>query len=53
MDINSELQSIKLAIANLEERLDDMGGYAKEIDGLSERISQIENHLGVGGRIAA
>jgi methyl-accepting chemotaxis protein len=52
-DLNSELQSIKSTLARLNERVNDMSGFAKEIDCLSERISEIESHLGIGLKIAA
>ena len=32
IDLGSELQSIKSALANLGERVDNMTGFAKEID---------------------
>ena len=52
-DLSSELQSIKSALSNLDERIDDMSRYAKEIDDLSARVSEIENHLGIGLKIVA
>jgi archaellum component FlaC len=52
-DLSSELQSIKSTLLHLDERVNNMSGFAKEIDCLSERVSEIENHLGIGLKIAA
>ena len=51
--IESELRDIKRRLALLEESVDAMQGFAKEIDALSERVRAIEKHLGINKKIAA
>ena len=58
--MNSRLSHLEKEIATISSRLDaieesiaDVRGYAKEIDDLRNRISDIERHLGVARKIPA
>ena len=59
-EVNSRFSHLEKEIATISSRLDaieesiaDMRGYAKEIDDLRTRISDIERHLGVARKIPA
>lgn len=52
-DLRSELKDIRQRLDALESAVQNISGYAKEIDHLMERISAIEKHLGLRTSIAA
>jgi methyl-accepting chemotaxis protein len=52
-DIRSELKDIRHRLDTLESAVQNISGYAKEIDHLIERVSAIEKHLGLRTNIAA
>jgi|GEM_PF-2561069 len=52
-DIRAELKDIHLRLDALELAVQNVSGFAKEIDHLIERVSAIEQHLGLGRSIAA
>jgi hypothetical protein len=52
-DIRGELKDIRLRLDALELAVQNVSGFAKEIDHLIERVSAIERHLGLGRSIAA
>src|SRR5580658_3947133 len=53
VDIRSEIREIRERIDALESAVKNISGYAKEIDHIIERVSAIEQHLGLGRSIAA
>jgi len=56
VDIRSEIKEIKEIREQpdaLESAVKNISGYAKEIDHIIERVSAIEQHLGLGRSIAA
>ena len=52
-DIRAELKDIRLRLDALELAVQNVSGFAKEIDHLIERVSAIEQHLGLRRSIAA
>lgn len=52
-DIRTELTDIRHRLEALESAVQNISGYAKEIDHLIERVSAIEKHLGLRANIAA
>ena len=52
-DIRDELRDIRQRIDALELAVQNISGYAKEIDHIIERVSAIEQHLGLRRNIAA
>ena len=52
-DIRAELKDIRLRLDALELAVQNISGFAKEIDHLIERVSAIEQHLGLRRNIAA
>ena len=52
-NIQSELGDIRLRLDALEMAVQNLSGFAKEIDHLIERVSAIEQHLGLRRNIAA
>jgi len=52
-DIQAELRDIRSRLDALESAVENMSGYAKEIDHIIERVSAIEKHLGLRPGIAA
>jgi signal transduction histidine kinase len=53
VDIRSELKDIRQRLDALESAVQNITGYAKEIDHLIERVSAIEKHLGLRANISA
>ena len=51
--LEKEIATISSRLHAIEESIADMRGYAKEIDDLRTRISDIERHLGVARKIPA
>jgi chromosome segregation ATPase len=51
--IERELKAICRDLNDLAEKVENIGGYRKEIDHALERIAAIEKHLGIGRKIAA
>lgn len=51
--IVKELSAIRRDIDELQEQLDNVSGFRKEIDHALERIAAIEKHLGINKKIAA
>ena len=52
-DIRAELKDIRQRIDAVELAVQNISGFAKEIDHLIERVSAIEQHLGLRRNIAA
>ena len=52
-DIRAELQDIRQRLDALELAVQNISGYAKEIDHIIERVCAIEQHLGLRRNIAA
>jgi len=52
-DLQSELKDIRQRLNALESAVQNISGYAKEIDHLIERVGAIEKHLGLRTSIAA
>ena len=52
-DIRDELKDVRLRLDALELAVQNISGFAKEIDHLIERVSAIEQHLGLRRSIAA
>ena len=52
-DIRAELKDIRLRPDALELAVQNVSGFATEIDHLIERVHAIEQHLGLGRSIAA
>lgn len=52
-DISSEIAAIHGRVERLEELVASNAGFAKEIDHLLARVAAIEEHLGIGKKIAA
>ena len=52
-DIRAELKDIRLRLDAVELAVQNISGFAKEIDHLIERVSAIEQHLGLRRNIAA
>ena len=52
-NIERELVDINVHLDKLEADMADVRGYAKELDGLRDRIRAIEKHLGLTQHIAA
>jgi len=52
-DLKSEVADISKRRTLIEGTVAGMVGYAKEIDGLAQRIRAIENHLGIERELAA
>ena len=52
-DIHAELKDIRLRLDALESAVQNFSGFAKESDHLIDRVSAIEQHLGLGRSIAA
>ena len=52
-DIRAELKDIRQRLDALELAVQNVSGFAKEIDHLIERVSAIKQHLGLGRSIAA
>ena len=53
VDIRSEIKEIRERLDALESAVKNISGYAKEIDHIIERVSAIEEHLGLRANIAA
>ncbi len=53
VDIRSEIKEIRERLDALESAVKNISGYAKEIDHIIDRVSAIEQHLGLGQSIAA
>ncbi len=53
LDLRSELKDIRDRLDELEATVKNISGFAKEIDHLMERVSAIEQHLGLHTHIAA
>ena len=53
VDIRSEIKEIRERLDPLESAVKNISGYAKEIDHIIERVSAIEEHLGLRANIAA
>jgi predicted RNase H-like nuclease (RuvC/YqgF family) len=60
IETRGEFRQLRHELANIHERLEaleaglaDVRGFAKEIDALRSRLSDIERHLGLNQRIAA
>ena len=53
VDIRSEIKEIRGRLDGLESAVKNISGYAKEIDHIIERVSAIEEHLGLRANIAA
>jgi hypothetical protein len=53
VDIRSEIKAIRERLDALDSAVKNISGYAKEIDHIIERVSAIEQHLGLGRSIAA
>jgi hypothetical protein len=53
VDVRSEIKEIRERLDGLESAVKNISGYAKEIDHIIERVSAIEQHLGLGRSIAA
>ena len=53
VDIRSEIKEIRERLDGLESAVKNISGYAKEIDHIIERVSAIEEHLGLRANIAA
>jgi len=53
VDIRSEIKEIRGRLDGLESAVKNISGYAKEIDHIIERVSAIEQHLGLRQNIAA
>jgi methyl-accepting chemotaxis protein len=51
-DIRTELTDIRHRLEALESAVQNISGYAKEIDHLIERVSAVEKHLGLRANIA-
>jgi len=51
VDIRSEIKEIRERLDALEFSVKNISGYAKEIDHIIERVSAIEQHLGLGRSI--
>lgn len=47
VDVRTGISFIRHEIESLQDRIGDMAGYSKEIDAVTERLSLIENHLGL------
>ena len=52
-DIRAELKDIRERLDALELAVQNISGFAKEIDHLIERVSAIEQHIGLRRNIAA
>ena len=52
-DIRAELKDIRQRIDAVELAVQNISGFAKEIDHLIERVSAIEQHLGLRRNLAA
>ena len=52
-DIRAELKDIRMRLDALELAVRNISGFAKEIDHLIERVSALEQHLGIRQDIAA
>ena len=52
-DVRTELKDVRMRIETLELAVQDISGFAKEIDYLLQRVSAIEKHLGIEQKIAA
>ena len=52
-DIRAELKDIRRQRDALEFTVQNISGFAKEIDHLIERVSAIEKHLGLHAKFAA
>jgi hypothetical protein len=50
-DVRSEIRSLRRDVEHLHDRLAEIGGYAKEIDVLMDRVSRVEAHLGLNQEI--
>lgn len=51
--IERELRGIRRELDDLNEKVENIIGFRKEIDHALERIARIETHLGVGKEIIA
>src|SRR5262249_41423407 len=51
--IERDLKQIRRDLYELSDRVENIGGYRKEIDHAPERIAAIEHHLGLGRKRAA
>jgi hypothetical protein len=52
-DLRSDVKPIRTELGELQEKVDNITGYRKEIDHAPERIAAIEKHLGINKKIAA
>jgi peptidoglycan hydrolase CwlO-like protein len=52
-NIDRELHSIRTELDDLQEKVDNITGYRKEIDHALERVTAIEKHLGLDRKISA
>jgi tetrahydromethanopterin S-methyltransferase subunit G len=52
-NLSSEVTAIHRRLATLEEAVDNISGFAKEIDHLLTRVAEIEKHLGLTTHIKA
>ncbi len=46
-DIRAELAEIRRDAERLKEKVGNMAGYSKEIDMLMDRVSKLEEHVGI------
>jgi hypothetical protein len=46
-EVRSEISNVRHDLEDLQNRVGDMGGYAKEIDLLLSRVSAVEKHVGI------
>ena len=51
--IERDLKQIRRDLYELADKVENIGGYRKEIDHALERIAAIEKHLGISRKIAA
>jgi hypothetical protein len=52
-DVKSKTRTIRRDVDDLLDRTREMSGYAKEIDVLMERVSNVERHLGINHEITS
>ena len=51
--IERDLKQIRRDLYELADKVENIGGYRKEIDHALERIAAIERHLGIGRKMSA
>jgi hypothetical protein len=52
-DVKSKTRTIRRDVDDLLDRTREMSGYAKEIDVLKDRVSNVERHLGINHEITS